>query len=112
LFCSLTYLPLVKINKLKVTNLYYGLIEIISLFFGWDIGQKNFLFVRSRHRVHTLILSLFTKQKYCNIFCVMSVYKKTLFFSEFYQDTIDLLYKKYHTEKKFLSTFFLRFFYT
>lgn len=54
----------------------------------------------------------FTKQKYCNIFCVMSVYKKTLFFSEFYQDTIDLLYKKYHTEKKFLSTFFLRFFYT
>lgn len=42
----------------------------------------------------------------------MSVYKKALFFLEFYQDTIYFLYKKNHAEKKNLSILFLIFFYS
>jgi len=74
----------------------YNKFEMLVL----EFWTKTFLFTRSKHWVHTLNFSLFTKQTYRNIFCTMSVHKKPLFFLEFYQDTICFLYEKNHIEKK------------
>ncbi len=54
----------------------YNKFEMLVL----EFWTKTFLFTRSKHWVHTLNFSLFTKQTYRNIFCTMSVHKKPLFF--------------------------------